>query len=283
MRLHLFVLALFLTAAMPLFAQEPGDLDPERNLALHKRVDFCPAPNYRLTTVGDTDSLDLTDGRLTQREDLHMWFEAEAVGWSQSGRVNMAVDLGEVLPVEEVAIRFLGGSPQPGIAMPGWVEILVSEGLGKPYRKVAEYSRWTPGDREKYGIPPQNGTAWVHRLRFGNLRTRARYVGIRFYGTGLTCADELYILKGKHALSEAVPPGGPPDDFTVTGAQVYFHKPMVHVTGIVLAKLDGTAKGGVVIGIKDALDIPVKWIGIGERAEDLRRFESREFVEALLG
>jgi len=58
---------------------------------------------------------------------------------------------------------------------------------------------------------------------------------------------------------------------------------MVHVTGIVLAKLDGTAKGGVVIGIKDALDIPVQWIGIGEKAEDLRRFDPGEFVEALLG
>ncbi|MCK5119374.1 MAG: signal recognition particle-docking protein FtsY [Candidatus Latescibacteria bacterium] len=58
---------------------------------------------------------------------------------------------------------------------------------------------------------------------------------------------------------------------------------IVHVTGIVLAKLDGTAKGGVVIGIRDALDIPVKWIGIGEQAEDLRRFEPTEFVEAMLG
>ncbi len=58
---------------------------------------------------------------------------------------------------------------------------------------------------------------------------------------------------------------------------------IVHVTGIVLAKLDGTAKGGVVIGIRDTLDIPVQWIGIGEQAEDLRRFEPTEFVEALLG
>ncbi|MCK5327446.1 MAG: signal recognition particle-docking protein FtsY [Candidatus Latescibacteria bacterium] len=58
---------------------------------------------------------------------------------------------------------------------------------------------------------------------------------------------------------------------------------IVHVTGIVLAKLDGTAKGGVVIGIRDALDIPVQWIGIGEQAEDLRRFEPTEFVEAMLG
>jgi len=53
------------------------------------------------------------------------------------------------------------------------------------------------------------------------------------------------------------------------------------VTGIVLTKLDGTAKGGVVIGIKKALDIPVKFIGIGEGIEDLRPFNSGEFVDAL--
>jgi len=53
------------------------------------------------------------------------------------------------------------------------------------------------------------------------------------------------------------------------------------VTGIVLTKLDGTAKGGVVIGIKQALDIPVKFIGIGEGIGDLRPFDAGEFVEAL--
>lgn len=53
------------------------------------------------------------------------------------------------------------------------------------------------------------------------------------------------------------------------------------VTGIVLTKLDGTAKGGVVIGIKQALRIPVKFIGIGEGMDDLRPFSSGEFVEAL--
>ncbi len=53
------------------------------------------------------------------------------------------------------------------------------------------------------------------------------------------------------------------------------------VTGIVLTKLDGTAKGGVVIGISRALQIPVKFIGIGEGIEDLRPFDAGEFVEAL--
>ncbi len=55
------------------------------------------------------------------------------------------------------------------------------------------------------------------------------------------------------------------------------------VTGIVLSKLDGTAKGGVVIGIEQELGIPVKFIGVGEGMDDLVPFEPDEFVDALLG
>ena len=53
------------------------------------------------------------------------------------------------------------------------------------------------------------------------------------------------------------------------------------ITGIVLTKLDGTAKGGVVIAIKDGLQIPIKFIGVGEGLEDLRPFVPEEFVSAL--
>lgn len=53
------------------------------------------------------------------------------------------------------------------------------------------------------------------------------------------------------------------------------------VTGIVLTKLDGTAKGGVVLGIQGEIDIPVKWIGVGEGMEDLRPFNPQDFAEAL--
>ncbi|MBR3760468.1 MAG: signal recognition particle-docking protein FtsY, partial [Ruminococcus sp.] len=53
------------------------------------------------------------------------------------------------------------------------------------------------------------------------------------------------------------------------------------ITGIVLTKLDGTAKGGIVISIKNELGIPVKLIGVGEKIDDLQPFDSRTFVEAL--
>jgi fused signal recognition particle receptor len=55
----------------------------------------------------------------------------------------------------------------------------------------------------------------------------------------------------------------------------------VDVTGIFLAKLDGTARGGIVLAIKEQLDIPVKFIGLGETPEDIAEFDPAEFVEAL--
>jgi len=57
----------------------------------------------------------------------------------------------------------------------------------------------------------------------------------------------------------------------------------VEVSGVVLTKLDGTAKGGIALAIAGELGIPVKLIGAGETLEDLRPFDAREFATALLG
>jgi len=61
-----------------------------------------------------------------------------------------------------------------------------------------------------------------------------------------------------------------------------FHK-AIGLTGLVLTKLDGTAKGGIVVGISHQLKIPIKFIGIGETMEDLRPFDASDFVEAIFG
>jgi fused signal recognition particle receptor len=66
-------------------------------------------------------------------------------------------------------------------------------------------------------------------------------------------------------------------------SQAKMFKEAIPLTGIVLTKLDGTAKGGVILGICDELKIPVRYVGLGERAEDLREFVAEEFVEALFG
>jgi fused signal recognition particle receptor len=55
------------------------------------------------------------------------------------------------------------------------------------------------------------------------------------------------------------------------------------VTGLVLTKLDGSAKGGVIVGLADEFGIPVQFVGVGEGIEDLRDFRAAEFVDALFG
>ena len=65
--------------------------------------------------------------------------------------------------------------------------------------------------------------------------------------------------------------------------QAEVFKEAVDVTGIFLAKLDGTAKGGIVVAIQDALGIPVKLVGVGERPDDVEVFEPEAFVEAMFG
>jgi len=59
-------------------------------------------------------------------------------------------------------------------------------------------------------------------------------------------------------------------------------KEAAEITGLVLTKLDGTAKGGAVFSIKDEIDIPVKFIGVGEQIDDMQPFDSKMFVEALM-
>ncbi len=86
-------------------------------------------------------------------------------------------------------------------------------------------------------------------------------------------------------------PGAPHETLLVLDAttgqnaiqQADIFRDEVGVSGIVLTKLDGTAKGGVIIGICDTLGIPVKYVGVGEQVEDLQPFSADEFVSGLFG
>ena len=104
--------------------------------------------------------------------------------------------------------------------------------------------------------------------------------------TKVSLMEEL--KKVKRVMDKALP-GAPHEVLLVldatTGqnaiAQAKQFQEVVGVTNIALTKLDGTAKGGVIIGICDELKIPVTWVGVGEKIADLRPFDPREFVAAL--
>jgi fused signal recognition particle receptor len=96
------------------------------------------------------------------------------------------------------------------------------------------------------------------------------------------------LKKVKRVLAKAAP-GAPHEVLLVLDATSgqnaiaqarQFHEAL-QVTGLALTKLDGTAKGGVIIGICDELKLPVRWVGVGESVPDLRAFSPDEFVQAL--
>ena len=65
--------------------------------------------------------------------------------------------------------------------------------------------------------------------------------------------------------------------------QAKFFSEAANITGIVLTKLDGTAKGGIILPIMNELHIPVKYIGVGEQIDDLQPFNAEEFADAIFG
>lgn len=96
------------------------------------------------------------------------------------------------------------------------------------------------------------------------------------------------LKKIRDVLSKRIP-GSPHESLLVLDAttgqnalsQARAFQEEIQVTGIVLAKLDGTAKGGIVVTINNALDVPVKFVGVGEKLGDLEPFEVERFVDAL--
>ena len=96
------------------------------------------------------------------------------------------------------------------------------------------------------------------------------------------------LTKIRNVIAKKVP-GAPHETLLVLDAtsgqnaiaQAAAFKAACDVTGIFLAKLDGTAKGGIVVAIRDAIDVPVKLVGVGETPEDVQPFDADAFVEAM--
>lgn len=121
---------------------------------------------------------------------------------------------------------------------------------------------------------------------------RARDIDILIVDTAgrlQTKANLMEELKKIHRVISREIPGAPHETLLVLDAttgqnavsQAKLFTQAAPISGVVLTKLDGTAKGGVVISIKSELSMPVKWIGVGEKVEDLRPFVPEEFAKAL--
>lgn len=203
-------------------------LKAAENLALGQEVSFRPAPNYSLTSVGDTDSNDLTDGRVSVSRGAKIWYDAASVGFWGVPYVEATIPLKSWSNVGRVAVRLLGGADQPGLSFPREVILYAQDARGHR-QLIDKYSASVAADQARFMIPTEQGQAWVHTLSFaeGSFLTDEIVVAIR--GSRLTVMDEI-IVEGNET-----------DDPRPTGMSlsadgyspiVHFHKGRLVVTDV---------------------------------------------------
>jgi fused signal recognition particle receptor len=165
---------------------------------------------------------------------------------------------------------------------------------GDTFRAAAREQLQAWGERNNVAVIAQQGGDAAAVIFDAVAAARARNIDILLADTAGRLPTQLHLMeeirKVKRVIAKA-DPAGPHEVLLVldanTGqnaiAQVKAFDDALGVTGLVLTKLDGTAKGGVIAAIARAKPIPVRFIGVGEGLDDLRPFEAEAFVDALLG
>jgi len=173
------------------------------NLALGKKIIFSKRPDYKLTSKGDTDATDLTDGKLSNRKGDTIWFDKAAVGWYSAGAengLNCLIDLGKISPVKDVVVRALCGKRQMNLAAPSEFKVLVSRD-GKDFYEAAEMIKLAEGEKDlsdfnKTFYVAESGRAYVYPFKL-QVNADVRYLGIYIKGsTGAVFIDEIAVIEG---------------------------------------------------------------------------------------
>jgi fused signal recognition particle receptor len=137
-----------------------------------------------------------------------------------------------------------------------------------------------------YGADP---AAVAHDAVSAAQARRADYLFVDTAGRLHTKHNLMHELQKLHRVMNKKLPGAPHEVLLVLDATTgmnalnqarEFHK-AVHLTGLIITKLDGTSKGGVVVAIQKELGLPIKFIGLGEKPDDLQPFDGQHFAEAL--
>ncbi|MDB6057304.1 MAG: Signal recognition particle receptor FtsY [Verrucomicrobiales bacterium] len=139
------------------------------------------------------------------------------------------------------------------------------------------------------GAPNADPAAVAHDAITAAQARNAQYLFIDTAGRLHTKHNLMQELQKVHRVMDKKLPGAPHETLLVLDATTgmnalnqarEFHK-AVKLTGLVVTKLDGTSKGGMVVAIQKELGLPIKFVGLGEKAEDLQPFDAKQFADAL--
>jgi fused signal recognition particle receptor len=164
---------------------------------------------------------------------------------------------------------------------------------GDTFRAAASDQLKVWGERNQVHViaqqPGADAAAVVHDALESAISRKSNIVIIDTAGRQHTSGDLMQELEKIYRVTSRQMPGAPHEVMLVLDAgigqnavhQLEGFNKHVTVSGLCLTKLDGTAKGGIIIAIADRTGLPIRYIGIGEGIEDLRPFNAREFVDAL--
>ena len=165
---------------------------------------------------------------------------------------------------------------------------------GDTFRAAAVEQLKTWGERNDVPVIAQNTGADAASVAFDALQSaQAREIDVLIVdsaGRLHTQSNLMEELKKIKRVMQKLDPDAPHEIMLVIDGGMgqnalsqarEFHDAMV-LSGITITKLDGTARGGILFAIADEIGVPIRFIGVGEAAEDLRPFETRPFVEALM-
>jgi fused signal recognition particle receptor len=165
---------------------------------------------------------------------------------------------------------------------------------GDTFRAAAREQLMTWGERNNVTVIAQQSGDAAAVIYDAVQAAQARKIDVVLADTAGRLTTQAHLMeeikKVKRVIAKVLP-GAPHEVLLVLDAntgqnalsQVKAFDAALDVTGLILTKLDGTAKGGVIAAIAKAHPIPVRFIGVGEGLDDLRPFDAQEFIDALLG
>ena len=239
----------------------------------------------------------LKRGELEQPERVKEFIKQEILRTLQSGEKPLSIDFSQTKPfvIMVVGVNGVGKTTTLGKIAYQYTsrgkKVLI--GAADTFRAAAVEQLEIWAKRANSDLIKQSKGSDPSAVAFDTLHAaKARETDLVFIDTAGRLHTKVNLMEELKKLKRIISresPGAPHEVLLVLDAtngqnaisQAKFFHEAIGVTGIALTKLDGTAKGGIIVGITEEFRIPIRYIGVGEGMDDLREFNASEFVQAL--
>jgi len=239
----------------------------------------------------------LKRGELQEPEKVKEFIKQEILGILKSGEKPLSIDFSQTKPFVFMVVGVNGGGKTTTIAKIAHQyssqgkKVLI--GAADTFRAAAVEQLEVWANRVGADLIKQSKGTDPSAVAFDSIHAaKARKIDLVFIDTAGRLHTKVNLMEELKKMKRIIGrecPGAPHEILLVLDAttgqnaisQAKLFNEAIGVTGIALTKLDGTAKGGIIIGITEELNIPIRYIGVGEAVDDLKEFNASEFIQAL--